>query len=212
MRALAPDPDHRFPTMQALQVALEGFAREASLPVSTVALGGLMQRLFADELAAWHEAQRAGKSLGEHLAARPVTIPSGDPGERTATDAFGPTRRRATARAEVGPRARPDRLRRRVRAGGRPGGQEMDGRHRARAPVGTGCRDGVRPGRAPPSSAEAKSPAPTKILAAAVVPAPGATAPTRVRHAKHARVETPTPAPAPASRLRTWDPDSPKPP
>ncbi|HEY6477607.1 MAG TPA: serine/threonine-protein kinase, partial [Polyangia bacterium] len=53
MRALASDPDQRFPTMQALQIALEGFAREAGLPVSTVALGALMQRLFADELAAW---------------------------------------------------------------------------------------------------------------------------------------------------------------
>ncbi|HVV52382.1 MAG TPA: serine/threonine-protein kinase, partial [Polyangia bacterium] len=42
MRARAPDPDRRFPTMQALQVALESFARAASLPVSTVALGELM--------------------------------------------------------------------------------------------------------------------------------------------------------------------------
>jgi hypothetical protein len=65
---------------------------------------------------------------------------------------------------------------------------------------------------APPSSSEAKRPAPTKMLAAAVVPAPAATAPLRVRHAKRARIETPTPPPAPVSRLHTWDPDSPKPP
>jgi tRNA A-37 threonylcarbamoyl transferase component Bud32 len=99
MRALAPDPADRFPTMQSLQVALEAFAREASLPVSTVALGGLMQTLFAEELAAWRAAERAGKSLAEHLAARPVALPSqGKQDERTATDAFAPTRLRASGR------------------------------------------------------------------------------------------------------------------
>ena len=158
MRALAPDPDHRYPTMQALQVALEGFAREASLPVSTVALGELMQRLFAEELAAWHEAQRAGKSLGEHLAARPVAIRSGDPEERTATDAFGPDAPAGGGRAEVGPRARPGGVRRGVRAGGRPGGEEMEDRRRARrAAVRTGRprRRSSRPALAP-SPVEAK--------------------------------------------------------
>ncbi|HVZ86604.1 MAG TPA: serine/threonine-protein kinase, partial [Polyangia bacterium] len=97
MRALAPDPADRYPTMRALQLALEAYAREASLPVSTAALAALMNELFADELAAWHVAQRAGKSLGEHLAAGPTGPRAGDPGspvERTATDAFGPTRRR----------------------------------------------------------------------------------------------------------------------
>src|SRR5262249_45819895 len=34
---------------------------------------------------------------GEHLAARPVTVHPGEPDERTATDAFGPTRRHARA-------------------------------------------------------------------------------------------------------------------
>ncbi len=97
MRALAPDPADRFATMQALQIALEAFAREASLPVSTVALGGLMQEMFAEELAAWRAAERAGKSLAEHLAARSVTIRSSDKDdEPTATDAFGPTRPRGS--------------------------------------------------------------------------------------------------------------------
>jgi tRNA A-37 threonylcarbamoyl transferase component Bud32 len=93
MRALAPDPADRYPSMQALQVALETFARDTNLAVSTVALGALMQALFAEELAAWRAAERAGKSLAEHLAARPVTIRSADAdAERTATDAFAPAR------------------------------------------------------------------------------------------------------------------------
>ncbi len=133
LRALAPDPDHRYPTMQALQVALETFAREANISVSTVALGGLMQRLFADELTAWHEAQRAGKSLGEHLAARPATLRSTDGEERTATDAFGPTRRRVTIGRKWARGLALDGIRRGVRVGGRAGGEEMEDRRRARA-------------------------------------------------------------------------------
>jgi hypothetical protein len=97
MRALAPNPADRYPTMQAFQIALETFAREASLPVSTVALGGLMHELFAEELAAWRAAAQAGKSLAEHLAARAAAAPAGAGAEeRTATDAFGPTRPRAS--------------------------------------------------------------------------------------------------------------------
>jgi eukaryotic-like serine/threonine-protein kinase len=205
MRALAPDPAHRFASMQALQVALEGFAREASLPVSTVALGALMQELFAEELAAWREAQRAGKSLGEHLAARPITIHSGDPGERTATDAFGPTRRRARA-GEC------------ALAGGFAVKKWVTHQENARAatrpalavptPAGPAALARTvepRPTAPPPASE-------TKVVAAGVTPASGDPAPARVRRAKRPRVEAaPTPA-APVSRLRTWDPDSPKPP
>ncbi|MDB4981519.1 MAG: Protein kinase, partial [Myxococcales bacterium] len=68
MRALAREVDDRTATAQALQVELETFARAERLEVSTVALGAFMRSLFADELAAWQEAQRAGQSLGEHLA------------------------------------------------------------------------------------------------------------------------------------------------
>jgi tRNA A-37 threonylcarbamoyl transferase component Bud32 len=104
MRALAPDPADRYPTMQAFQIALEAFGREAGLAVSTVALGGLMHELFAEELAAWRAAEQAGKSLAEHLAARAAVVPAGAIAEeRTATDAFGPTRPRAS-RASVGRR------------------------------------------------------------------------------------------------------------
>jgi len=213
MRALHPDPDQRFPTMQAFQVALEGFAREASLPVSTVALGGLMQRLFAEELTAWREAQRAGKSLGEHLAARPVTIHSGDPEERTATDAFGPTGRRASAR---GRRARVLGLVAFAAAFALAGGLAAKawvarGQH---APTTASVPPvPASPALASPLPAPARTPAtaPAKIVADAVTPSPAAPAPTRTRRAKRPRVEAPPP-PAPVSRLRGWDPDSPKPP
>jgi hypothetical protein len=97
MRALAAEPAERTPTAQALQVELETFAREERLEVSTVALGAFMQALFADELAAWHEAQRAGKSLADHLAEREARRPAVQ-GTRTATDAFGATRRAAPRR------------------------------------------------------------------------------------------------------------------
>jgi tRNA A-37 threonylcarbamoyl transferase component Bud32 len=214
MRALAPAPDQRFPTMEAFQLALETFAREASLPVSTVALGALMQRLFADELAAWQEAQRAGKSLGEHLAARPAPIHPNDPGERTATDAFGPTRRRARAGE------------RRVRALGLVAFAAvfaLAGGFAAKAWV---SHQTARPGApaaivSPASATPAAPPRPitpppgpppaTKIVADAVTPAPADSPSARVRRAKRARVEAAPPA-APVSRLRTWDPDSPKPP
>src|SRR5262249_13671075 len=49
MRALAPEADDRFPTMQALQVALESFARNSGLSLSTVELASYVQELFAEE-------------------------------------------------------------------------------------------------------------------------------------------------------------------
>jgi tRNA A-37 threonylcarbamoyl transferase component Bud32 len=95
MRALSPEADDRFPTMQALQIALESFARASGLALSTVALASYVQQLFAEELAAWQAAQREGKSLGEHLAAKPAVVAPLDPADRTATDGFTRTARQA---------------------------------------------------------------------------------------------------------------------
>ena len=210
MRALAPDPDHRFPTMQALQVELETFAREASIPVSTVALGGLMQRLFADELCAWQEAQRAGKSLGEHLAGRPATVPSAGAEERTATDAFGTTRRRAT-RGRKWARGLALTVFAAVfaLAGGLAAKRWRTETERAPAPA-VALPAAVGPSTPATTPPEMKLPAATKIVAAEVVPTPTAAAPSHPRRVKRARAETATPVPAPVSRLHTWDPDSPK--
>ena len=210
MRALAPDPDHRFPTMQALQVALETFAREASIPVSTVALGGLMQRLFADELAAWQEAQRAGKSLGEHLAGRPAVFRSAGAEERTATDAFGPTRRRAT-RGRKWARGLALTVFAAVfaLAGGLAAKRWKTEAERAPAsPVALPAA--IVPALPPPPPPAIKLPVTAKLAAAEVVPTPTAAAPSHPRRVKHPRAETATPPPAPVSRLHTWDPDSPK--
>jgi serine/threonine protein kinase len=219
MRALAPDPEDRYPTMQALQVALEGFAREASLPVSTVALGELMQRLFAEELSAWREAQRAGKSLGEHLAARPMPVGASD-SERTATDAFGPTRRRTSRgrrwQSALGLTAFAAVF---ALAGGLAAKKWVVGTGSARPAVPAAvlpppAASAAAPPGAPTPEPEADRPGPTKVVAAVAVAPPLAPPAARVRRAKRARVE-PTPAatpPAPVSGLRTWDPDSPKPP
>ncbi len=210
MRALAPEPGDRFATMRELQVALEGFAREAGLALSTVGLTALMNDLFADELEAWHAAQRAGKTLGDHLAASPA--PARDlPGEeRTATDAFAKTTRQRPVRARlvrglalaafaavfavaggvVAKRWRTDRV----------------------APVVS--RPAPDPTPTPP--APAPSPPPVTIptptqLADSTAHAPAPSPRRRARAAAHA--EPPAPAPAvPESRLRTWDPDSPRPP
>src|SRR5262249_54309489 len=84
LRALAPEPDDRFQTMQELQIALESFARASGLALSTVSLAAFVQQLFGEELAAWRAAQREGKTLAEHLAARPAVVASSDPAERTA--------------------------------------------------------------------------------------------------------------------------------
>ncbi|HMC94302.1 MAG TPA: serine/threonine-protein kinase [Polyangia bacterium] len=229
MRALAPDPAHRFPTMQALQIALEAFAREASLPVSTVALGGLMQELFADELAAWRAAEREGKSLAEHLAARPAPIrSSGNDDERTATDAFGPTRRRVSARRRwTSVLALTGFACVFAFAGGLAARIWKTSAERAAA------RSGTTSARAEPATRAASEvaakpamaiPSPTTTITAAPPAAPTATptaitttAPpvaSRSRHRRPRAVAAPvaTPHPSGESRLGAWDPDSPVPP
>ncbi|HVZ71048.1 MAG TPA: serine/threonine-protein kinase [Polyangia bacterium] len=227
MRALAREPEARTATAQALQVELETFARAERLEVSTVALGTFMQRLFADELAAWHAAQAAGQSLSDHLAAREAKRPRDEP--RTATDAFAATRR-STAAA-------PARGRRRAIA--------------AAALVGVTITGGLLAAslRKPAhEETHMAAPAPEKITApvtpTTIVPAPetdvGSTAllarhnveavaapphvasrsarssdkgaPRRASHARATPEKPAAPPPSNESRLHAWDPDSPVPP
>jgi hypothetical protein len=213
MRALASDPAARTPTAQALQVELEAFARAERLEVSTVALGALMQRLFAADIAAWREAQRAGKSLGEHLAEREGARRP-EAAARTATDAFAATRRVA-----------PGKKRRRLVA--------------AAALVALMATGGLlaasswrRPSPAAPVTA---APAPTVVPSVSTAAAPGnnvearpaptASADTHVapsavrgpekitaRRAVRPRPSRSAPAATSESRLHAWDPDSPVPP
>jgi serine/threonine protein kinase len=59
MKALAKSPADRYPTAQALQVDLEGFAREHKLAMSSIGIAKLMGELFEKRNDAWIRAQRA---------------------------------------------------------------------------------------------------------------------------------------------------------
>jgi serine/threonine protein kinase len=225
-RALAREPDERTPTARALQVELEAFARGERLEVSTVALGELMQTLFADDLASWRAAQREGKSLSDHLAEQEARRPRGD-GPRTATDAFAATRRVA-----------PRKSARRTVAVAALFGLMVTGGLIA-ASIGKHAPTPAAVAPAPPTSAAA-SPTPAAPVAAdlATPASTGVAAgnnvethPVATTHVplgsdksvfrRGARVRVPrvvvAPAPgrapaSPESRLHAWDPDSPVPP
>jgi hypothetical protein len=232
MRALAPDADDRFPTMQAFQIALESFARGSDLALSTVALATYVQELFADELAAWQAAQREGKSLGEHLAAKPAVVASADPADRTATDGFATANRRAK------------RLARGLRYAGigafavlcAVGGAAVTKRWKAAEPAVERAAGGSSAEPTPRSAARGAESNPARnttaeksLPPAGVVPAGAATTTTvagsntktkgRVKSAiirqgrAGAAGETASgPRPSADSRLGSWDPDSPVPP
>jgi len=218
LRALAPEVDERFQTMQELQIALESFARSSDVALSTVALASYLQQLFAEELAAWRAAQREGKSLADHLAAKPVAAASGDPAERTATDAFGTTAQHARKRA---------RLARYGAIAAFFGVCAVAGAMATKYLRGTDAAAE----RGAPLAAPATESIAEKKPAAAIIPAvpavatnPGTTETTGAK--TKARVKTaairqgrtatagPTAGPRPTaeSRLGAWDPDSPVPP
>jgi len=69
MRALARDPRQRYQSAEQLQIDLEQFALDHRLAVSAVSMAIEMRTLFRDQVEAWSAAERAGQSLGEHLAA-----------------------------------------------------------------------------------------------------------------------------------------------
>jgi serine/threonine protein kinase len=225
MRALAREPGDRTPTAQALQIQLEAFAREGRLEVSTVALGAFMQKLFADELAAWREAQRAGKSLADHLAEREARRPKGegDAAEvRTATDAFAATRR-------VAPAVK----RRRLVAAAALLGLTVTG-----GLIATSGRKRPAAGPARPAAVAAPAPEAARPAASTETPtgnnveshpaSPTPVVPTNVAQssvrgsdksaarrggrARPARPAAPAAPPSAESRLHAWDPDSPVPP
>jgi hypothetical protein len=235
MRALAREPDARTPTAQALQVQLESFARDGRLEVSTVALASFVQALFADELTSWRAAQRAGKSLADHLAEREVARPRGDgAAPRTATDAFAATKRGAPAVN-----------RRRLAAAAALAGLMVTGgliaasnhkRTAAETPVAhaptpepapsvhKGLRDGLPP--PPPSAAPVVStaaptgnnvesqPAPTTPVVPTNVAQTSVRGPDKSasRRGPRAGATRTAAAPSAETRLHAWDPDSPVPP
>jgi hypothetical protein len=93
LRGMARDPDERFQSALDMQRALEAFARGRGLDLSSFGLARAMEQLFRDRLDAWKEAQRAGGSLAEHIAAirRPTVASS------RIAPAAAPERRRGRA-------------------------------------------------------------------------------------------------------------------
>jgi serine/threonine protein kinase len=69
MRALARDPAARPQSAEELRIALDGFARSRKLDLSPFGLTALMERVFANQLAAWRAAQQQGLSLADHVLA-----------------------------------------------------------------------------------------------------------------------------------------------
>ena len=198
----------------------------------------IVQELFADELAAWRAAQKEGKSLADHLAAKPVVVASADPAERTATDAFGTT----AARARKSVRA--------LRTGALAGFFALCAvagalatkhwRDDGAAPNAGAARVEKDPRSAAPGAernpatvptAEKTLPSTTVIPAVATNPLPTTTTatttddgdtnaktkakvkPAVIRQARNAAAgPTSGPRPTADSRLGAWDPDSPVPP
>jgi serine/threonine protein kinase len=69
MRGLARDPTDRFETAEAMRAALEDFARARMLDLSPFRMSALIERVFAENLEAWRQSQRMGRTLAEHVAA-----------------------------------------------------------------------------------------------------------------------------------------------
>ena len=67
LRALAADPAQRYATARELQRDLAAFAAAQRLDVSATGLAGLMADSFATELAQWHDAERSGSTLEQHI-------------------------------------------------------------------------------------------------------------------------------------------------
>jgi serine/threonine protein kinase len=232
MGALAREPADRTATAQALQLALEAFARQERLVVSTVALGAFMHTLFAEDLASLREAQRAGKSLADHLAEREARRPRAE-GPRTATDAFAGTRRVAPGRGKRRAVAAAALLAVTAAGGwlavmrGRPAADAAKPAAESSvtsppSPPAPGERAGMAP---PPRGVSTGAPAGNNVEAHPASPPPVATAnvpssvrgsdkgtPRRSGRARAPHPAPPAPTPSNESRLHAWDPDSPVPP
>jgi serine/threonine protein kinase len=90
MRALARDPRQRYQSAEQLQIDLEQFALDHRLAISAVSMAIEMKTLFRDQVEAWTAAERAGQSLGEHLAAASPPAPIDPDDYQTVDDAPAP--------------------------------------------------------------------------------------------------------------------------
>jgi serine/threonine-protein kinase len=84
MRALAREPERRFPTALALQSQIEDFAHEHRLRVSPIVLARLMSTLFPARLEEWDHARAQGAFFVEQHVVRTL-IESGKLADGTAS-------------------------------------------------------------------------------------------------------------------------------
>src|SRR5262249_32643423 len=69
MRALQKKREERYQSAREMQSDLEGFVRDARIPVSSVSLTSWMQNLFSEQLARQKEAMQGVKQLVNVIAA-----------------------------------------------------------------------------------------------------------------------------------------------
>ena len=67
MKTLARKREDRWATAGELADALGEFTARHRINLVPATLGGMMQSLFSEEVAAWQDARRAGATLGDHL-------------------------------------------------------------------------------------------------------------------------------------------------
>jgi serine/threonine protein kinase/tetratricopeptide (TPR) repeat protein len=73
MKTLARDPAERYATAEELQLALEAFARERKLAVSTVTVARYMESMFGQRVSTWRETGQDPRAAQEHATR---TLPS----------------------------------------------------------------------------------------------------------------------------------------
>jgi serine/threonine protein kinase len=71
MKGLARDRKHRYQSALEMQLDLDQFVRDYGIVSSPTALARFMAQLFKEEISAWHDAQRAGRGLSDHVMTYP---------------------------------------------------------------------------------------------------------------------------------------------
>ncbi len=84
MKSLAKSPADRYATARDMQADLDAFAREHRMQTGTVALAQYCEKVFADKINAWRQAEAQGISLADRVAAGQGD--GGYVGERRNTD------------------------------------------------------------------------------------------------------------------------------
>lgn len=220
MRALERDPEQRYQTARDMQLDLEALAIEERMQISAMARADEMATLFAAKIAAWHEAERAGHSLSEHLADEHPSPAGSGPAPRTRTRPEGDGSRSAVEELTFVPWTS-SRRRRGLARGAVVGGLiaalamlpllwPRRAVREARLPVQRSPAASTSARPEPPARVEPRRELPTKVEAKRPA-APSA----RMRHPTRTKPESPNvpppkiaPAPQGDGTRKIWDPDS----